>query len=50
MVIRNLRKVFPSKPPKVAVQNLNLYIRKGECFGLLGENGAGIRIFEFKIR
>lgn len=45
IIIRGLRKVFPpvakGGPPKVAVSNLNLSMRKGECFGLLGHNGAG---------
>jgi ATP-binding cassette subfamily A (ABC1) protein 3 len=29
------------KPPKVAVDNLTFAVRKGECFGFLGVNGAG---------
>eukprot|EP01091_Cochliopodium_minus_P001939 TRINITY_DN1188_c0_g2_i2.p1 TRINITY_DN1188_c0_g2~~TRINITY_DN1188_c0_g2_i2.p1 ORF type:complete len:1683 (-),score=415.80 TRINITY_DN1188_c0_g2_i2:354-4655(-) len=41
MIISNLRKVYDAKPPKVAVKGLYLAIPKGECFGLLGENGAG---------
>jgi ABC-type multidrug transport system ATPase subunit len=44
VLIRGLRKEFPSTsgdPPKVAVHNMWLGIRKGECFGLLGHNGAG---------
>eukprot|EP01043_Picozoa_sp_COSAG02_P063475 COSAG02_NODE_9012_length_2361_cov_1.480548_2_plen_372_part_00 len=40
--IRNLRKVYGSKSnPKVAVRALTLGLRKGECFGFLGINGAG---------
>ena len=37
-----LRKVYPvSKGAKVAVKSTSLGIPKGECFGLLGINGAG---------
>lgn len=42
--ICGLRKVYPSRsgaPPKVAVHNLWLGVKKGELLGLLGENGAG---------
>ncbi len=35
---RNLRKCYGSQ---VVVDDLNLSIRRGECFGLLGPNGAG---------
>ena len=38
LVLRSLRKVFG---PKVAVADLSLRIRTGECFGFLGTNGAG---------
>lgn len=44
IIIESLRKVFPTtegNPPKVAVNNLTLAIKKGEVFGLLGPNGAG---------
>ncbi len=44
LLIKNLRKVYKAvggKPPKVAVKNLSLHIKKGEFFGLLGPNGAG---------
>ncbi|KAK9808280.1 hypothetical protein WJX73_007025 [Symbiochloris irregularis] len=37
----HLRKVYATKPPKVAVHDLCLGIRPGERFGLLGPNGAG---------
>lgn len=37
-----LRKVYPiSKGAKVAVKSTSLGIPRGECFGLLGINGAG---------
>lgn len=40
--IEGLRKVYPvSKGAKVAVKNTSLGIPRGECFGLLGINGAG---------
>src|SRR5215470_10789563 len=36
--IQGLRKAFDDV---VAVDNLDLKVRRGECFGLLGPNGAG---------
>lgn len=40
--IKGLRKVYKSKKgDKVAVEGLDLVIKKGEFFGLLGHNGAG---------
>jgi len=36
--VRNLRKAYKDV---VAVDGLNLEVRRGECFGLLGPNGAG---------
>lgn len=39
VLIKGLTKQFSGG--KVAVDNLYLGIRKGECFGLLGHNGAG---------
>eukprot|EP01006_Ploeotia_vitrea_P029729 TRINITY_DN62215_c0_g1_i1.p1 TRINITY_DN62215_c0_g1~~TRINITY_DN62215_c0_g1_i1.p1 ORF type:complete len:550 (-),score=282.71 TRINITY_DN62215_c0_g1_i1:161-1591(-) len=41
--LKSLRKVYETsgERPKVAVRDLNLGIRKGEVFGLLGTNGAG---------
>lgn len=43
--VRNLRKVYGrtghEKTRKVAVDNLDLVVPKRQCFGLLGENGAG---------
>jgi len=41
LVLNNLRKVYPGNPPKVAVHSLCLVVEEGECFALLGENGAG---------
>jgi ABC-2 type transport system ATP-binding protein len=38
LIIRDLRKSFADV---VAVNGLNLEVRRGECFGLLGPNGAG---------
>jgi ABC-type multidrug transport system ATPase subunit len=43
--VRHLRKVFPAAKPGdadvVAVRNNCFQVRRGECFGLLGANGAG---------
>lgn len=40
--IVSLRKVYPvSSGAKVAVKSTSLGIPRGECFGLLGINGAG---------
>ena len=36
--VKNLTKKYGSK---VAVDNLNIHVKKGEVFGLLGANGAG---------
>src|SRR5258708_23416659 len=38
LVIHELRKSFADV---VAVNGLNLEVKRGECFGLLGPNGAG---------
>ena len=38
LVIRELRKSFADV---IAVNGLNLEVKRGECFGLLGPNGAG---------
>jgi ABC-2 type transport system ATP-binding protein len=37
---RDLRKVYDGKPPVEAVRGLDLEVRSGECFGLLGPNGG----------
>jgi ABC-2 type transport system ATP-binding protein len=37
----NLTKIYKGKPPKLALDKLNLNVRKGEIFGYLGPNGAG---------
>jgi ABC-type multidrug transport system ATPase subunit len=44
VVVEGLRKVFPASgdaAEKVAVDSVFLGIPQGECFGLLGHNGAG---------
>ena len=42
VVVKNLQKVYRSRMRKfVAVNNLSFHVPKGECFGLLGVNGAG---------
>ena len=43
--VKNLKKVYGngccSNEKKIAIENLNFCIESGECFGLLGLNGAG---------
>ncbi|GIQ84958.1 ABC transporter A, ABCA [Kipferlia bialata] len=44
LVMASLRKEYPSTtgdPPSTAVHCTTLAVSKGECFGLLGENGSG---------
>jgi ABC-2 type transport system ATP-binding protein len=38
---RELRKTYAAKPPVEALRGLDLEVREGECFGLLGPTGAG---------
>lgn len=48
--IENLRKYFPIKgtpgPGVQAVQDVSLYIKKGETLGLVGESGCGKQLWE----
>lgn len=37
----SLSKVYRGKPPKLALDHLNLSVQRGEVFGYLGPNGAG---------
>ncbi|KAJ9523226.1 hypothetical protein QJQ45_024012, partial [Haematococcus lacustris] len=39
--VRLLLQVYPTRPPKHAVKDLCLGVRRGERFGFLGANGAG---------
>jgi ABC-2 type transport system ATP-binding protein len=41
MAYINLRDIVKRYDSKLAVDNINLSIEKGEVFGLLGPNGAG---------
>jgi len=44
VVVHKLRKVFPAlagRPPKVALESLDLHVPHGQVLGLLGKNGAG---------
>ncbi|KAL6900777.1 hypothetical protein ACP4OV_005453 [Aristida adscensionis] len=44
LICHNLKKVYPGKngnPDKIAIKELSLALRKGECFGMLGPSGAG---------
>lgn len=39
--IQNITKIYPGKPPVKALDCVNLEIKKGELFGLIGPDGAG---------
>ena len=44
VMIQDLKKIYPAQdgnPPKVACKSLTLGVNSGECFGMLGPNGAG---------
>nr|XP_010596853.1 ATP-binding cassette sub-family A member 3-like [Loxodonta africana] len=41
ILIKELIKIYFKCPAILAVKNISLRIQKGECFGLLGFNGAG---------
>lgn len=41
LIIHNLHKQFSGSPPKIAVNRLCFAIPQDQCFGFLGENGAG---------
>ena len=40
---KQLVKTYPGEPPVEAVRGLDLEVQQGECFGLLGPNGAARR-------
>jgi ABC-2 type transport system ATP-binding protein len=41
LVVEDLRKTYPGKPPVEAVRGLSFQVEAGTFFGLLGPNGAG---------
>ncbi|XP_037670546.1 ATP-binding cassette sub-family A member 3 isoform X2 [Choloepus didactylus] len=41
LVLKELCKVYEQQAPLLAVDRITLAVQKGECFGLLGFNGAG---------
>lgn len=41
LTVRNLRKVYPGKPPCIAVNDISFELKEGEILGLLGPNGSG---------
>jgi ABC-2 type transport system ATP-binding protein len=41
LTVRNLKKVYPGKPPHTAVDGINFALEEGQILGLLGPNGSG---------
>lgn len=42
LLVQGLKKIyFKSRKPFVAVDDVNVSVKAGQCFGLLGVNGAG---------
>lgn len=41
LAVENLKKIYPGKPPFIAVNNISFQLAPGEILGLLGANGAG---------
>ncbi len=41
LIVQNLTKRFPGKPPFTAVDGISFELKKGEILGILGPNGAG---------
>jgi len=39
--VRDLKKIYPSRPPVAAVDGISFDLHKGEILGFLGPNGAG---------
>lgn len=39
--VKELKKVYPGKPPLVAVDRISFDLKEGEILGLLGPNGSG---------
>lgn len=41
LIVRNLKKIYQSKPPFTAIDDVSFQLQKGEILGLLGPNGSG---------
>lgn len=41
LAVNQLKKVYPGKPPFVAVKEISFSLKRGEILGLLGPNGSG---------